>query len=51
MKESQGLYTEEKQQDALKNVYVGIIEGRKGELKLMLTNLEEQAKSLETTNA
>jgi hypothetical protein len=51
IKESQGLYTEDKQKDALKNVYVGIIEGRKGELKLMLTNLEEQAKSLETTNA
>ena len=50
MKESQGLYTEEKQKDAVKNVYLGILEGRKGELKIMLTNLEEQAKSLETTN-
>lgn len=50
IKESQGLYTSEKQKETLKNVYTGLLEGRKAELKGMLDNLNQQAESLQQTN-
>jgi hypothetical protein len=50
IKESQGLYTSEKQKETLKNVYTGLLEGRKAELKGMLDNLNKQAESLQQTN-
>ena len=43
---SKGGYTPEKQKEAVKNVYFGIIENRKIELNNMISNLE---KELETT--
>lgn len=51
IKESQGLYTSEKQKETLKNVYTGLLEGRKAELKGMLDNLNKQAESLQQTNS
>jgi len=51
MKESQGLYTPAKQQEALANVYLGLVEGRKAELNGMLEALNKQAESLQQTNA
>lgn len=52
IKDSQGQYTVEKQKEAVKNVYGGIINGRKGELQIMVDNLVAQNSQLEAkTNA
>ena len=53
MEESKGQYTSARQKETLKNVYTGLIEGRKAELKGMLENLNRQAvelTKLETEN-
>jgi glycosyltransferase involved in cell wall biosynthesis len=44
IKESQGKYTVEKQKEAVKNVYFGLLENRKAEISAMIANLEEQVK-------
>lgn len=50
IKESQGLYTSEKQQESIASVYGGLLENRKTELKSILDSLEKQL-STENTNA
>lgn len=40
MKESTGQYTEEKQVEAIKNVYNGLLENRKKEIEAMIQNFE-----------
>lgn len=52
IKESKGQYTGEKQKEILSSVYNNMLEGRIGEFKIMVTNLETQAKeTLEKNNA
>jgi len=48
IKESKGQYTSEKQKEALSNVYGGLLTGRIGEFKNIISSLEEQIK--EKTN-
>jgi len=51
MEETKGSYTVEKQKEAVKNVYFGLVENRKEELSQMISNMEEQIKEpLENTN-
>ena len=42
MKESSGQYTEEKQVEAIKNVYNGLLENRKKEIEAMIQNFESR---------
>jgi hypothetical protein len=52
MNETKGQYTEEKQREAITNVYFGLVENRKTELSTMLTNLKTQLDNVnEQTNA
>ena len=52
IKESQGLYTPEKQVEAIGNVYGNLFENRKAEMKQMISNLEAaEAELSKTTNA
>lgn len=52
MKESQGLYSGEKQKEKLKEAYFGLVENRRLEMNAMLTKLEEQNNAMtESTNA
>lgn len=52
IKESQGLYTPEKQKEILTTVYFGLVENRKTEVNNMLLSLQAQTTSLNTqTNA
>lgn len=52
IKNSQGLYTSEKQLEIATSVYGGLIENRKAELNALMENLTIQAdKFIETTNA
>ena len=49
IKDSQGKYTPENQKEILTNVYYGLCENRKLELKNIITNLEGQLTTSETT--
>lgn len=49
MKNSTGQYTPEKQTEAIKTVYFGLLENRKKEVEALITSLESQVES--TTNA
>lgn len=51
IKESQGLYSPEKQKEILTNVYFGLVENRKVEMQNISTALYEQAAKLTPTNA
>jgi hypothetical protein len=42
MKQSTGQYTEEKQVEAVKNVYNGLLENRKKEIEAMIQNFESK---------
>lgn len=42
MKESTGQYTEEKQVEAIRNVYNGLLENRKKEIEAMIQNIESR---------
>lgn len=46
MKETKGTYTVEKQKEAVKNVYFGLVENRKAEINIMIENLIEQANKI-----
>jgi exonuclease VII small subunit len=52
IKESQGLYTPEKQVESIASVYGNLFENRKAEMKQIISNLEAaEAELSNTTNA
>ncbi len=47
IKESQGQYTSEKQVEKITDVYFGLVENRKTELKQIITNIEREVSLLD----
>jgi hypothetical protein len=46
IKESQGKYTVENQKEAVKNVYLGLLENRKAEISTMIAGLKGQTNEI-----